>query len=96
MASPDTLAALLEALQTEQARRRKAQFGGHDDPREWLLAELQEMAERFAATAHLCPLDLADMSIMEKLACRYFLPVDLCPEGLGSEGEIWAEYEARR
>jgi hypothetical protein len=98
MASPDALRALLEALEAEQARRRKARFGGHEDPREWLLGELQAMAERFAATAASSrhpPLQIDDMSIAEKLAC-YFLPEHLRPAGLGTEEEIWAEYEARK
>jgi hypothetical protein len=86
MASPATLKALIEALQAEQARRRKAQYGGHDDPREWLLETLQTMAERMArAASSPHPLDINDMSIAEKLACRYFLPENLCPTGLGTE-----------
>jgi hypothetical protein len=95
VASASALKALLDALQAEQTRRRKAQFGGHDDPRQWLLDTLQTMAQRLAATAHLYPLSIADMSIMERLACRYFLPEDLCPVGLESEDAIWAEFEAR-
>jgi hypothetical protein len=94
MATTDALKALIEALEAEQARRRKARFGGHDDPREWLLETLQTMAQRFAATAHLLPLQLDDMAIAEKLACRFFLPEELMPAGLGTEEEIWAKYAA--
>jgi hypothetical protein len=96
MASPDTLAALIEALEAEQARRRKAQFGGHNDPHEWLFETLRQMAERLsvALPASLHPLQVADMSVAEKLACRYFLPAELQPPGLGTEAEIWAEYAA--
>lgn len=41
------------------------------------------------------PLEIADMSVAEKLACRYFLPDKLQPAGLGTEEEIWAEYASR-
>jgi hypothetical protein len=96
MASSNTLKALIEALEAEQARRRKTQFGGHDDPGGWLIETLQQMAARLAAApASPHPLELADMSIAEKLACRYFLPDELQPAGLGTEEEIWAEYAAR-
>jgi hypothetical protein len=54
------------------------------------------MAERFAAASSGPPLQVADMAIAEKLACRLFLPEDLCPEGLGTEDEIWREYAARK
>jgi hypothetical protein len=96
MASADALKALIEALEAEQARRQKAQFGGQD-PREWLFATLRQIAERLATAAsspH--PLQVDDMSIAEKLACRYFLPENLCPEGLESEDAIWSEFEARK
>jgi hypothetical protein len=71
VASPDALKALLEALQAEQARRRKAQSGGYDDPREWLMAELRAIAERLAATEG--PL-LDDASIAQRLAVLTYLP----------------------
>jgi hypothetical protein len=93
MASEDALRALVNALVAEQKRRQAAQFGGQD-PREWLLDTLQAMARRYAALAHLHPLDTVDMSIAEKLACRYFLPEDLQPAGLGTEDQIWAEYRS--
>jgi hypothetical protein len=93
MASADALKTLIAALETEQARRLAARFGGRD-PRTWFLEELQQMAERLAATAHLCPITINDMSIIEKLACRYFLPEGLCPEGLGTADEIWAEHRS--
>jgi hypothetical protein len=96
MASPDALKALIKALEAEQKQRRKTQFGGHEDPREWLLGTLATMAERFAAASSGPPLQVADMAIAEKLACRLFLPEDLCPEGLGTEDEIWREYAARK
>jgi hypothetical protein len=96
MASADALKTLIAALEAEQTRRRKAQFGGHEDPRQWLLDTLRQMAERLAvAPSSLHPPQAADMSIMEKLSCRLFLPEDMCPEGLGSADEIWAEFEAR-
>jgi hypothetical protein len=91
MASPATLKALIEALEAEQARRRKAQFGGHEDPRQWLLDTLQQMAQRLAATVHLFPLDLGDMAPAEQLAAHY-LPEDLRPAGLPTVAEIWAKH----
>jgi hypothetical protein len=61
------------------------------------LETLRQMAGRLAAApSSLHPLQIADMSIAEKLACRYFLPEGLCPAGLGTEDEIWTEYEARK
>jgi hypothetical protein len=95
MASEDALKALVSALVAEQARRRKARFGGHDGPHEWLLDTLRTMAQRLAATAHLCPLDLADMAPAEQLAC-HLLPEHLQPAGLRTVDEIWVEYEARK
>jgi hypothetical protein len=72
MASQNALATLLEALAVEQARRRKAQFGGHDDPRQWLLDTLQAMAERLAPGGLLSK---ADASPMERLAALLYLPM---------------------
>ena len=62
--------------------------------REQVLDMLQAIAQRFAATAHLRPPDVSDMSIAEKLACR-LLPETLQPAGLPTEDQIWAEYRAR-
>jgi hypothetical protein len=96
MASPDTLKALLEALEAERARRRKAQLGGHDDPRQWFLDTLQTIAQRFAAAASSrYPLQIDDMSPVEQLAC-HLLADELRPVGLGTVDEIWAAYEARK
>jgi hypothetical protein len=94
MASSDALDTLIAALEAEQARRQAAQFGGQD-PHTWFVDTLRQMAQRLAATAHLYPLDTADMSPAEKLAILHFWPEDLCPEGLGSADEIWAEFAAR-
>jgi hypothetical protein len=94
MASPDALKALIEALETEQKRRQAARFGGQD-PRTWLIETLQQMAQRFAATAHLGPpLDLADMAPVEMLAA-HLLPEHLRPAGLPTEDQIWAQFRAR-
>jgi hypothetical protein len=90
VASQGALKALIEALEAEQARRRKAQFGEHGDPHQWLLEELEGMAQKFAATAHRWPLNLADMSIMEKLACHLLLR-HLQPVELPGEDAILAE-----
>jgi hypothetical protein len=95
MASHDALKALVEALEAEQTRRRKARFGGHDDPRQWFLDTLQVMAQRFAATAHLHPLQIDDMASAEMLAC-HFLHEHRRPPGLPTVDEIWAAYEARK
>jgi hypothetical protein len=94
MASADALKALIEALEVEQKRRQAVRFGGHEDPREWFIGTLQQMAQRFAATTHMFPLDAADMSIIEKLAC-HFLPEHLRPAGLPTEDQIWAKFLAR-
>jgi hypothetical protein len=87
----------LTLLQEEWDRRAaaKAETADGDAAREQLVDTLQQMAQRLAAHAPLHPLDTADMSIAEKLACRYFLPDELLPAGLGTEEEIWAEYQAR-
>ena len=94
MATPGALKALLKALNAEQALRRKAQFGGHDDPRQWLIDTLQQMAQRLVAPS-LHPLDIADLSVAEKVACL-LLPEPLRPAGLPTEAAIWAEFEALR
>jgi hypothetical protein len=88
----------LTLLQEERDRRAaaNAETFDRDAAMEQLSDELEEMAGRFAALAHLHPLDVSDMSIAEKLACRCFLPEDLRPVGLGTVDEIWAEYEARK
>jgi hypothetical protein len=46
-----------------------------------------------AAEGNVC---VENMSIAEMLACRLFLPEHLMPAGLGTEEEIWAEYQTRR
>jgi hypothetical protein len=96
MAATGTLRTIIRTLEAEQARRRKARYGGHDDPRKWLLYTLQQMAQKFAATAHLYPLSIGDMAPMEMLACRHFLPEHLMPAGLPTADQIWAAYEARK
>jgi hypothetical protein len=85
-------------LQEERDRRAAARAGTADGDaaREQFLAELRQMAQRFAAAAHLYPLSIDDMSIAEKLACRWFLPDELLPAGLPTEDQIWAEYRARK
>jgi hypothetical protein len=85
---------LLEAELARRAARVEWQAGEADRARERFVETLQAMAGRLAAPS-LYPLSIADMSIAEKLACRYFLPEHLMPPGLGTEKEIWAEYEAR-
>jgi hypothetical protein len=95
MASEDALKTLIAALEVEQKRRLAAQFGGQD-PREWFIGTLQQIAQRFAATAHLYPLSIDDMAPMEMLACCYFLPEHLMPAGLPTADQIWAEVEARK
>ena len=62
--------------------------------RQQLFDTLQQMAERYAATAHLYPLPVDDMSPAEKLSL-HLLPEHLRPAGLPTEAEIWAEYRAR-
>jgi hypothetical protein len=71
MASADALKTLIEALEAEQARRRRARFGGHEDGRAWLTAELRAVAERLAVVEG--PL-LEDASIMQRLAVLTYLP----------------------
>jgi hypothetical protein len=88
--------ALLEAELTRRTARVEREADEAERAREQLINTLQQMAERHAATAHLCPIDVSDMSIAEKLACRLFLPEHLQPEGLPTEEEIWADYKARR
>jgi hypothetical protein len=62
--------ALLEA----EARRRavRAEWAAGEDERaaQQFVTELQTMAQRFAATAPLHPLQVDDMSIEEQLACH--------------------------
>jgi hypothetical protein len=88
--------ALLEAERARRAARVEWQAGEDERATQRVVEELQQMAERFAATAHLFPLQIDDMSIAEKLACRWFLPDELLPAGLPAEGQIWADYKARR
>jgi hypothetical protein len=86
----------LTGTTAEIERRRAATLEAAGDERERFINTLQEMAQRLAATAHLYPIDTADMSIAEKLAILYFWPENQHPEGLGSEKQIWAEYAARK
>jgi hypothetical protein len=86
--------ALLEAERARRAARTECEAGEGDRAAQQLVDELQEMARRMAATAHLSPLDLGDMSIAEKVAC-HLLPESMRPEGLPSEAEIWRQYRAR-
>jgi hypothetical protein len=88
--------ALLEAELARRAARAEWNAGEAERSRQQFFDMLQQMAERFAALAPLRPLDLDDMSIAEKLACRYFLPEALLPAGLGTEDQIWAEYQSAR
>jgi hypothetical protein len=62
--------------------------------RQWFVATLQQVAERLAAPSHY-PLDVADLSLVEKLALT-LLPEPLRPAGLPTEAEIWAEFRAMR
>jgi hypothetical protein len=84
------------ALLRGEIERREAEAiaaaGG--DPRQAFVDKLREMARTLAATAHLYPLQLADMSVAERLAC-HLLPEPMRPAGLGTEDEIWAEYWER-
>jgi hypothetical protein len=89
-------AEFLAGIAAEIERREAdaiAAAGG--DPQQRFLAELQQMAQRFAATAHLSPpLRIDDMSPMEMLAAR-LLPKDVRPAGLPTVAAIWAQYRAR-
>jgi hypothetical protein len=87
--------ALLEEELSRRSARVEWQAGEDERAGQLFVAELERMAQNFAATAHLYPVDIGDMSIAEKLACRYFLPEDLQPAGLPTEDQIWAEYQAR-
>jgi hypothetical protein len=88
--------AALEAEYGRRAARVEWQADEGERQRQWFLEELQAMAGRLAATAHLYPLPIDDMSIAEMLACRWFLPEHLMPAGLGTEEEIWAKYQGLR
>jgi hypothetical protein len=97
MASPSALKALLKALDAERARRDPASFFDRAAAEQKFINELREIATRLAAPSHWAPpLTADDMSIVEMLAARFFLPEHLQPAGLPSEDEIWAEYERRR
>lgn len=88
----------LALLEAELARRRARvewEAGEDDRAAQWFIEELEQMAERYAAIAHLHSLRADDMSPAEKLAC-HLLPEDLRPEGLPTEDQIWAEYRARK
>jgi hypothetical protein len=89
----------LELLEAEYARRTARVAWEADEgerQRQWFIDTLAAMAQRFAALAPHYPLQIDDMSIAEKLACRYFLPEDLRPTGLATEDQIWAEYRSMR
>jgi hypothetical protein len=83
----------LALLAAERARRDPNRG---EDARQRLLEDLKQMAQRFAATAHLYPVHVDDMSCAEMFACRLFLPKDMQPAGLPSEAAIWALYRARK
>jgi hypothetical protein len=82
--------AVLEAELDRRAARVEREADEGERARQQLLDTLQAMAQRFVATAHLCPIETSDMAPMEKLACRLFLPEHLMPAGLPSEDEIFA------
>jgi len=88
--------ALLEAEFARRSTRVAWEAGEGERARQQLFDTLQAMAQRSAALAPRYPLQIDDMSIAEKLACRYFLPEDRRPAGLGTEDQIWAEYQSMR
>jgi hypothetical protein len=88
--------ALLGAERARRAARTEWEAGEDERARDQVIGTLLQMAQRFAAAAPLHPLDTADMSIAEKLACRLFLPENLQPAELPTEDQIWAEYQARK
>jgi hypothetical protein len=88
--------ALLEAELARRTARVAWEAGEEERSRQQFVATLAAMAERFAASAPRYPLQIDDMSIAEMLACRLFLPEHLMPAGLGTEEEIWAEYQTCR
>jgi hypothetical protein len=77
-------------IERRQAAKLEAAGG---DERQRLINTLREVAQRLTS-APWFPIDVSDLSIAEKLAIRCFWPESLCPEGLGTEKEIWAEYAA--
>jgi hypothetical protein len=85
--------ALLEAELARRTARVAWEADEGERQRQWFINELQQIAERFAATTHLFPLSTDDMSPAEKLAC-HLLPGELRPAGLPTEAAIWAEYRA--
>jgi hypothetical protein len=87
--------AWLTSTTAEIERRHAAKIEESGEERERLINTLREMAQRLTAAPQV-PLDVRDLSTAEKLAIRCFWPADLCPEGLGTEKEIWAEYAARK
>jgi hypothetical protein len=86
---------LLEAELARRTARVEWDAGATERARQQFIAELEAMAARYAATAHLYPLPIDDMSPAEKLAC-HLLPESMRPAGLPTEPAIWAEYEALR
>jgi hypothetical protein len=85
---------LLRAELARRAARVEWQAGEDERSRQWFLDTLQAMAQRFAATAHLYPLQIDDMAPAEQLAC-HLLPASMRPAGLPTEAAIWAQYWAR-
>jgi hypothetical protein len=77
------------------AERDRRDPNGGEDARQQLLDMFSAMAERFAATARLHPVNVDDMSPAEMIAC-HLLPEHLRPAGLKPEAEIWAEVLARQ
>jgi hypothetical protein len=87
--------ALLEAELARRAARVKWVAGEDERAAVQFIATLQAMAQRLAATAHLWPLDISDMSVAEMLSC-HLLPESLRPASLPSEDQIWAKYRSMR
>jgi hypothetical protein len=87
--------ALLLAERARRSARTEWETREGERARQQFIDTLQQMAARFAAAARLHPLDIADMSLAEKLCC-HFLPESMRPAGLPTEDQIWAEYRSRR
>ena len=86
--------ALLEAELARRTARVELQATEGERAREQILDELQAMAGRMLATAHLYPITIDDMSPAEMLAC-HFLPEEMQPAGLPSADQIWSGIQAR-
>ena len=84
--------ALLEAEHARRAARVAWQASEDERQKEQLVDMLWQMTERFAALAHLHPLEIDDMAPAEMLAC-HLLPEEMRPAGLPTEAAIWADIE---